>query len=206
MIKRQEKAGFRRKPVIMGCQNRPDGRFSAPKPGNDAANGGFHARMGQMAERRQNRARLRHGGGAAGGERRGGRLRRMSVSGFPRGLPDGNPHKPLATALWPSEGRNLRHARGMGAGPVSDRAGQPRALCRPCRRPAYFDGRRKQGGQGNKPDLSCPADVAAFGAFASTRKASWRQSRPRAGAGGRNGRTRCRGTRTGFMCSTRSNA
>jgi type IV secretion system protein VirD4 len=25
------------------------------------------------------------------------------VSGFPRGLPDGNPHKPLATALWPSE-------------------------------------------------------------------------------------------------------
>jgi len=25
------------------------------------------------------------------------------VSGFPRGLPDGNPHKPLATAIWPSE-------------------------------------------------------------------------------------------------------
>src|SRR3954469_18297647 len=25
------------------------------------------------------------------------------VSGFPRGLPDGNKHRPLATALWPSE-------------------------------------------------------------------------------------------------------
>ena len=25
------------------------------------------------------------------------------VSGFPRGLPDGNPHRPLATARWPSE-------------------------------------------------------------------------------------------------------
>src|SRR3954465_16019522 len=42
------------------------------------------------------------------------------VSGFPRGLPDGNPHRPLATARWPSEaetfdthGRWLRLMIGM---------------------------------------------------------------------------------------------
>lgn len=29
------------------------------------------------------------------------------VSGFPRGLPDGNRHMPLATARWPSEGETL---------------------------------------------------------------------------------------------------
>src|SRR5258707_7887330 len=51
MIKRQEKAGFRGKPGIMGCQNRPDGRFPAPKPGKRTANEGFHARTAEMVER-----------------------------------------------------------------------------------------------------------------------------------------------------------
>jgi len=46
--------------------------------------------MGQAAERR------REGGGGP-----------EIVSGFPRGLPDGNLHRPLATARWPSEGETL---------------------------------------------------------------------------------------------------
>src|SRR4051812_4743972 len=29
------------------------------------------------------------------------------VSGFPRGLPDGNKHRPLATAQWPSEAKTF---------------------------------------------------------------------------------------------------
>ena len=67
------------------------------------------------------------------------------VSGFPRGLPDGNPHKPLATALWPSEaetfatldalepGRFLigRDSLGRYIGHADDRH--------------IFDGRRKPG-------------------------------------------------------------
>jgi type IV secretion system protein VirD4 len=38
------------------------------------------------------------------------------VSGFPRGLPDGNPHRPLATALWPSEAETFSVLEEWGPG------------------------------------------------------------------------------------------
>ena len=78
------------------------GDFRRTKPGKQATNEGFHARIGQMAERRRKAAGLRQ----PGRRRQAGNGAAVApdvVAGFPRGLPDGNPHRPLATARWPSE-------------------------------------------------------------------------------------------------------
>ena len=56
--------------------------------------------MGQAAERRK-------GGGEPAAFPATGLAGPEIVSGFPRGLPDGNLHRPLATARWPSESETL---------------------------------------------------------------------------------------------------
>ena len=110
------------------------------------------------------------------------------VSGFPRGLPDGNPHKPLATALWPSEGETFatlgawepgrfligRDSLGRYVGHADDRH--------------ILTVAGSRAGKGISLICAGAADVAAQRPSASTLKANWRRSRPRAVAGDRNGR------------------
>ena len=142
----------------MGGQKRPDGRFSARNRETAHERGVSWLGLGKWLNGGKP-ARLRHGGGGASGEtarRRGWMWFPASLAACRTGTRTSRLQRRVAVRK-----RNLRHARGMGAGPVFDRPGQPRAVCRPCRRPAYFDGRRKQGRKGNQSDLSGAADVAA---------------------------------------------
>ena len=83
------------------------------------------------------------------------------AAGFPRGLPDGDLRKPLATARWPSDAQAFELLGEWEAGPVPDRAGQRRALCRPRRRPAHPDRGRLEGRQGREPDRAGAPHLAA---------------------------------------------